>query len=76
MVRKVSQSTLRVRKNRLQRYSGRFLQDFAACCLIVPAILLVTSTLIFVYSYILSDPHFRIRETIVRGCREVTEQEV
>ena len=76
MVRKISQSTLRVRKNRLQRYSGHFLRDFAACGLIVLATLLVTSTLIFIYSYILSDPHFRIRETVVRGCREVTEQEV
>lgn len=76
MLRKISQSTLRVRKNRLQRYSGHFFRDLSTCALIVLATLLVTSTLIFLYSYILSDPYFRIQETVVRGCREVTEQEV
>ena len=76
MLRKVSQSTLRVHKNRLQRYSGHFFRDLAAGALIVLATLMVTSVLIFFYSYILSDPYFRIQETVVRGCREVTEQEV
>jgi cell division protein FtsQ len=76
MLRKVSQSALRVRKNRLQRYSGHFFRDLAAGALIILATLLVTSTLIFLYNYILSDPYFRIQETVVRGCQEVTEQEV
>jgi len=73
---KVSQSALRVRKNRLQRYFRHFLRDFAVCTLIVGATLLLTSSLIYLYSYLLSDPYFQIRETVVRGCREVTEQEV
>lgn len=76
MLRKVSQSTLRVHKNRLQRYSGHFFRDLAAGALIVLATLMVTSVLIFFYSYILSDPYFRIQETVLQGCREVTEQEV
>lgn len=75
-MRKVFQSTLRVRKNRLQRYSGRFFRDLGACALIVLATVLLSSTLIFLYSYILSDPYFQIQETVIRGCREVTEQEV
>jgi cell division protein FtsQ len=75
-MRKVSQSTLRVRKNRLQRYSGHFFRDIGTCTLIVLATLLLSATLIYLYSYVLSDPYFRIQETVVRGCREVTEQEV
>jgi len=75
-MRKVSQSALRVRKNRLQRYFRHFLRDFAACTLIISATLLLTGSLIYGYSYLLSDPYFQIRETVVRGCREVTEQEV
>ena len=75
-MRKVSQSALRVRKNRFQRYFRYFLRDFAVCTLILGTVLLLTSTLIYLYSYLLSDPYFQIRETVVRGCREVTEREV
>jgi len=73
---KVSQSALRVRKSRFQRSFRHFLRDFWACTLIIGTTLLLTSSLIYLYSYLLSDPYFRIRETVVRGCREVTEQEV
>ena len=75
-MRKVSQSALRVRKNRFQRYFRYFLRDFAVCTLILGTVLLLTSILIYLYSYLLSDPYFQIRETVVRGCREVTEREV
>ena len=68
-MRKVSQSALRVRKNRFQRYFRYFLRDFAVCTLILGTVLLLTSTLIYLYSYLLSDPYFQIRETVVRGCR-------
>ena len=76
MRKKVFQSTLRVRKNRMQRYSRHFLCDISACMLIMTATLLTTSGLIYLYAFILSDPYFQIRETVVHGCREVTEQEV
>ena len=76
MRKRVSQSALRVRKNRMQRYSRHFFGDLGVCTLIVVATLLLTSGLIYRYTYILSDPYFQIRETVVRGCRELTEEEV
>jgi cell division protein FtsQ len=76
MRKRVSQSTLRVRKNRFQRYSQHFFRDLGICTLIVTAAILMTSGLIYGYTYILSDPYFQIRETVIRGCREVTEKEV
>ena len=75
-MKKISQSTFRIRRNRLQRYGTHFFRDIATCAFLVLATLLLTSTLIYLYSYILSDPYFRIRETVVRGCREVTERDV
>ncbi len=76
MRKRIYQSSLRVRTNRLQRFAGYFFRDLAVCAMILTATLLTTSGMIYLYTYILSDPYFRIKETIVRGCREVTEKEV
>ena len=79
MLRKVSQSTLRVHKNRMQRYSGHFFRDLAAGALIILATLMVTSGLIFFYSYILSDPYFieerygRVVDMVIDGGKLMPE---
>jgi cell division protein FtsQ len=39
-------------------------------------ICVLTAALIYSYSYIISSPYFRIKNTVVRGCRELTEKDV
>jgi cell division protein FtsQ len=46
------------------------------CALILTMTLMLTCGFIYAYSYALSDPAFRVRDIVVRGCLEVTEQEV
>ena len=73
---KTSQSVLRIKKNRLQRFFFLSFREMMCCVLILSATLMLTFGFIYGYSYILSDPAFRVRDVAVRGCREVTEQEV
>jgi len=75
-VRKTTQSVLRIKKNRMQRFSLLYLRELMACTLIMTAALTLTFGFIYVYSYVLSAPTFSVREIEVRGSREVTEQEV
>lgn len=73
---KTSQSVLRIKKNRMQRFFFLYFREMMGCVLILTATLTLTFGFIYAYSYVLSDPAFRLRDVVVRGCREVTEQEV
>jgi cell division protein FtsQ len=75
-VKKTSQSVLRIKKNRLQRFFLLYFREAAACVLILTAVLTMTFGFIYAYSCVLSDPAFRLRDMVVHGCREITEQEV
>ena len=39
-------------------------------------ILTLGATMIYGYNYVLSLPYFQIRETVVRGCKELTEKDI
>jgi cell division protein FtsQ len=44
--------------------------------LLLSVILTITAVMIHGYNFTISSPYFRIKETIVRGCKELTEKEI
>jgi len=67
---------LEARKYRLKRRGRTIFMDISRSILLVFLVMLIAVFLIFAYHFTISAPCFRIKETVVRGCREVTEKEV
>lgn len=67
---------LSVRKNRLKRLSGNIFRDCCKAVALFSIIFVMTAALIYGYSFAISSPYFRIKGTIIRGCKELTEKEV
>ena len=64
------------KKNRLIRCAGDVLREIGLAMLLTGAIVLVTAALLIGYDQILRSPDLRIRETVVKGCHELTEKEI
>ncbi|MCE5265641.1 MAG: FtsQ-type POTRA domain-containing protein [Deltaproteobacteria bacterium] len=64
------------RKNRWRRRAGEVLREIGRSLMLIGAIVLVTAVLLVGYDRILCAPALRIRETVVKGCRELTEKEI
>jgi cell division protein FtsQ len=64
------------KKNRLRRRAGEVLREIGRALLLTSAIAPVTAALLIGYDRILCSPDLRIRETVVKGCRELTEKEI
>jgi cell division protein FtsQ len=67
---------LEVKKNRLRRRAGEVLREIGRVILLTGVIVLVAATLLIGYDRILLSPHLRVRETVVKGCKELTEREI
>jgi cell division protein FtsQ len=67
---------LEARKYRLKRRGRTILLDMTRSILLICAVMVIGVLLIFAYNFTISAPCFHVRETVVRGCREVTEKEV
>ena len=67
---------LEVKKNRLRRCAGEALREIGGVIFLTGAIVFVTATLLIGYDQILLSPHLRIRETVVKGCKELTEKDI
>jgi cell division protein FtsQ len=67
---------LEARKYRLKRRGRTIFMDISRSILLIFLVTLTGVLLIVAYHFTISAPCFRIRETVVRGCREVTEKEV
>jgi len=65
-----------VKKYRRRRQTGTVLMEAAKASLILTAIGVTASALVFGYLYLISHPYFAIREINVRGCKELTEKEI
>jgi cell division protein FtsQ len=65
-----------VRKNRLKRRAGEILGEIGRVFLLTGAVILVTASLLAAWDWTLRSPHLRLRETVVRGCKELTEKEI
>lgn len=67
---------LDVKKNRLRRRAGEVLREIGRVIFLTGAIVSVTATLLIGYDQILLSPHLRVRETVVKGCKELTEKDI
>jgi cell division protein FtsQ len=67
---------LEVKKNRLRRRAGEVLREIGRVIFLIGAIVFVTSTLLIGYDQILLSSHLRVRETVVKGCKELTEKDI
>ena len=75
-MRNVHQSKIKTGHQRLKRRSGQILGDTLKASFLLAGILLVTALLILGYTYTMGTTYFGIRETQVRGCKELTEKDV
>jgi cell division protein FtsQ len=72
----IRHSRIKTLRHRLQRRAGVILSDIFKASLLLTIILIITALLIVGYSYMMSTPYFSIRETQVRGCKELTEKDI
>jgi cell division protein FtsQ len=64
------------RKNRFKRRAKNlFLEIFKAFALVI-VIVAVTAAMILGYDCTVNLPYFQIRETVVKGCKELTEKDI
>jgi cell division protein FtsQ len=61
---------------RLIRRSGTILRDCLTVFASLSAIAVLTGSLIYAYSFLISIPYFQAREIMIRGCKELTEKEI
>ena len=69
-------SRFATKRYRAKRRLGNILLDVIKALLLTCAILTVSSLMIYVYNYTITIPYFRIQETVVRGCNELTEKDI
>ena len=69
-------SKLLIRKNRWKCRSGNVWHDYLQALAMMALIFVMTAGFIYVYNYAISSPYFVIKETSVKGCRELTEKDV
>lgn len=67
---------LEARRNRLRLRAGEVAREIGRVIFLTGAILLVTAALLIGYDQLLLSPHLRVRETVVKGCKELTEKEI
>lgn len=72
----VQQSRISAGHHRLKRRSGEILRDVLKASLLLTGILLLTALLILGYSQAMTTSYFGLRETQVRGVKELTEKDV
>lgn len=67
---------LEVKKNRMRRRAGEVLREIGQAIFLIGAVVSVTATLLIGYDQLLLSPHLRIREAVVKGCKELTEKDI
>jgi cell division protein FtsQ len=67
---------LEARKNRLKRRAGEIFREIGRVFLLTGVIVAVTVALLAAYDYMARSPYLSVRETVVRGCKELTEKEI
>lgn len=75
-MKKAYRPHLEARKHRLRRRAGDVLLETGRVILLTGAIVVVTAVLLAGYDWMIHSPHLRVRETVIRGCKELTEKEI
>jgi len=72
----IHQSRFITGQQRLKRRAGRISIDIFKAFLLLAGILTITMVLLLGYCYSMGTSYFGLRETQVRGCKEVTEKDI
>jgi cell division protein FtsQ len=75
-VSKKLKTSIAARKNRLRRRLTGGIGELVGSIGVLFSIAVLCLTFIYAYSYLLSSPYFEIKETSVRGLKELTEKDV
>jgi cell division protein FtsQ len=67
---------LEARRHRLKRRAGEVLREIGRAVLLTGGVAAVTALLLVGYDLTIRSSYFSIRETVVRGCKELTEKEI
>ena len=67
---------LEARKHRAKRHAGGVIRELGRVALLTGSIAAVAVALLIGYDLILRSPYLAVRETVVRGCKELTEKEI
>lgn len=70
------QLQLEAKKHRFKRHAGEALREIGRVLLLTGGIVAVTILLFFFYDWMTRSPQLSIRETVVRGCKELTEKDI
>lgn len=65
-----------VKINRLKRRARDVLWEIGRAFLLTGAVVFVTASLLAAWDWTIRSPHLRLRETVVKGCKELTEKEI
>jgi cell division protein FtsQ len=69
-------TSMEAKKNRFRRRFVDGMVEFGKATGILASVVMLTLSFIYVYGFLLSTPFFAIKETSVRGVKELTEKEV
>jgi cell division protein FtsQ len=67
---------LEAKKHRARRRAGEVVRETGRGILLTAAIITVTVALLIGYDWVIRCPYLAVRETVVRGCKELTEKEI
>lgn len=67
---------MELKTSRLKRHSGSIAKEIGTSALLVVLVMIVTFSMILGCDRLVHSSLFSIRETVVRGCSEITEKEV
>lgn len=67
---------LQTRKHRLKRNARELLREIGMVILLMGAITGATAAFLAGYDWIVRSPYLAVRETVVRGCQELTEKDI
>lgn len=75
-MRKPLRSRFSTRTNRLKRRSGWITADVLKAAMLLMIVCFIGSILIFAHNMLVSCPLFATQQTVVRGCKELTEKDI
>jgi cell division septal protein FtsQ len=78
MFRKLKQkkTVIETKQNRIRRRLTGLSDDFFAAFVLLSAAVFLSFVFVYLYSVLMSEPYFRIKEISVRGLRELTEKDI
>ncbi len=74
--KKMLKTSLEARRNRLKRKSGKIAKEVVAVAVLLGAVLVTGTLMVFSYNLVLSSTYFQLEKAIVKGCEKTTEKDV